>query len=176
MCREPDLNLSPLSRLAGISKSVITSVKDLKSPVRIINSNICASGLAVSVSGENSGKDLRRNSNTIIRNKKNNILIFHPSCNYDRTGFGFFFQDSVKNGILHNGLKSQLRDLVFRQLIRDIKQVCERGGDPQVFWRDVPGPVYKYGRRNTGEGSQAVCDKGRSREEHCTDGRKAHGC
>ena len=49
MCREPDLNLRPLSKLAGISKSVIISVKDLKPPVRIINSNICASGLAVSV-------------------------------------------------------------------------------------------------------------------------------
>ena len=43
-----------------------------------------------------------------------------------------------------------------------IKQVCERGGDPQVFRRDVPGTFYRYGWRNTGEGSQAVCNEGRS--------------
>ena len=34
-------------------------------------------------------------------------------------------------------------------------------GDPQVFRRDVPGTFYRYGRRNTGEGSQAVCNEGR---------------
>lgn len=43
-----------------------------------------------------------------------------------------------------------------------IKQVCERSGDPQVFWRDVHDPFYRYGWRNTGEGSQAVCNEGRS--------------
>ena len=54
MCREADLNLCPLSRLAGISKSVILSIKNLKTPVGVINCDICAAGLAFSLSEKDS--------------------------------------------------------------------------------------------------------------------------
>ena len=54
MCREADLNLCPLSRLAGISESVIISIENLESPVGIINCDICAAGLAFSISGKDS--------------------------------------------------------------------------------------------------------------------------
>ena len=54
MCREADLNFCPLSRLAGISKSVILSIKNLESPVGIINCDIGAAGLAFSLSGKDS--------------------------------------------------------------------------------------------------------------------------
>lgn len=54
MCREPDLNIRPLSRLAGISESVIISIENLESPVGIINCDIGAAGLAFSLSGKDS--------------------------------------------------------------------------------------------------------------------------
>ena len=54
MGREADLNLCPLSRLAGISKSVIPSIENLESPVGIINCDIGAAGLAFSLSGKDS--------------------------------------------------------------------------------------------------------------------------
>ena len=54
MCREPDLNIRPLSRLAGISESVIISIENLESPVGIINCDIGAAGLAISLSGKDS--------------------------------------------------------------------------------------------------------------------------
>ena len=31
-----------------------------------------------------------------------------------------------------------------------------------LLYTSVPGTFYRYGRRNTGEGSQAVCNEGRS--------------
>ena len=46
--------------------------------------------------------------------------------------------------------------------IVESNRYVKRGGDPQVFRRDVPGTFYRYGWRNTGEGSQAVCNEGRS--------------
>ena len=35
-----------------------------------------------------------------------------------------------------------------------------------VRMKDVSGPFYRYGWRNTGEGSQAVCNEGRGWEEY----------
>lgn len=52
MCREADLNLRSLSRLAGVSKPIIFPIKNLKTPVGVINCNISAAGLAFPLSGK----------------------------------------------------------------------------------------------------------------------------
>lgn len=60
-----------MTGLAGISKSVVWSVQNLKTTVRIVNCNVCSSGSTVSISGEiptpsivavtvaNQGRDIR---------------------------------------------------------------------------------------------------------------------
>ena len=42
--------------IVGISEAIISTVKDLQSPVGVVNCNICAAGGTAALTGKNAGK------------------------------------------------------------------------------------------------------------------------
>ena len=138
---DPDLYLGPHTGHAGIRQPVFLSVQDLQPPVGIIYGDIGPLGRGISCAGNDLGELLRRDAHPVVRDQKDNVLILHPAGEDNGAGFAVFFQDAVKDGIFNDRLQGELGDLIFHQLVRDIRHKGDAVVIAHILQADIDGDM-----------------------------------